>query len=58
MPARVRTSGPALPSGRNAASTGQIVPSAVCSEQARIRWVASWVATRDASDSTAPSTGS
>ncbi len=40
----VRTSGPALPSGRSAASTGQIVPSPVWSEQTRIRLLASWVA--------------
>jgi hypothetical protein len=40
-----------LPSGRSAASTGQIVPSGVCSEQARIRWVASWVAIREPRDS-------
>ena len=54
----VRTSGPDLPSGRSAASTGQMVPSAVCSEQARISWVASWVAARVATASEAPSTGS
>ena len=41
----MRVSGPALPSGRSAASTGQMVPSPVCSEQIRIRWLASWVAT-------------
>ena len=40
----VRTSGPFLPSGRSAASTGHRVPSPVDVEQARIRWVASAVA--------------
>ena len=40
----VRTSGPALPSGRRAASTGQSVPSPVLAEQARIMPVASLVA--------------
>ena len=54
----MRTSGPALPSGRSAASTGQMVPSAVWSEQARIRWPASWVATRAATCSSTPSAGS
>ena len=39
----VRTSGPALPSGRSAASTGQIVPSPVWSPQIWIRcWPAGW----------------
>ena len=46
--ASVRTSGPALPSGRSAASTGQIVPSAVLSEQTCIIADASWVAIRRA----------
>ncbi len=41
----MRTSGPFLPSGRSAASTGHRVPSAVDAEQARIRLVASWVPT-------------
>ena len=54
----MRTSGPALPSGRSAASTGQMVPSAVWSEQIRIRFEASWVAARIAACSSAPSAGS
>ena len=33
---RVRTSWPALPSGRSAASTSQMVPAAVCAEQTRV----------------------
>ena len=41
----MRTSGPFLPSGRSAASTGHSVPSAVAVEQARIRLVASWAPT-------------
>ena len=44
----MRTSGPFLPSGRRLASTGQMVPSAVVSEQTRIIVAASWVAVRSA----------
>ncbi len=54
----MRTSGPDLPSGRRFASTGQMVPSAVFSEQTRIIVDASWVATRSAVWSSPPSTGS
>ena len=44
-----------MPSGRSAASTGQMVPSPVWSPQIRIRWEASWVAARRAAGSSAPS---
>ncbi len=53
----MRTSGPAFPSGRRAASTGQIVPSRVCSEHTCIRCPASWAATRAAAASSASSGG-
>ena len=46
--------GRSLPSGRSAASTGQIVPSPVWSEQTCIRWDASCVAARIAWSSAAP----
>ena len=59
----MRTSGPFLPSGRSAASTGHSVPSPVAAEQARIRLVASWVPTDTAAVSSGgppspPSAGS
>ena len=54
----VRTSGPFLPSGRRAASTGHSVPSPVLVEQARMRWVASPVAAAMALASSTPSRGS
>ena len=54
----VRTSGPDLPSGRRAASTGQRVPSPVLAEQARIMPVARAVATVSARSSSTPSAGS
>ncbi len=49
----MRTSGPFLPSGRRLASTGQMVPSAVVSEQIRIMRAASRVAARSAAVSSA-----
>ena len=40
----MRTSGPALPSGRRFASTCQMVPAAVCAEHTRLSALASLVA--------------
>lgn len=54
----MRTSGPLRPSGRRLASTGQMVPSTVVSEQIRIRCEASRVAAWSALRSSAPSAGS
>ena len=54
----MRTSGPLRPSGRRLASTGQMVPSAVVSEQMRIRREASREAAWSAADSSVPSVGS
>ena len=54
----MRTSGPDLPSGRSAASTGQSVPSPVWAEQIRIAAAASWVAVFSAGASGSPSSGS
>ena len=54
----MRTSGPAFPSGRSAASTGQMAPCAVVREHACISPLASWVAVRSAGSSATPSWGS
>lgn len=54
----MRTRGPLRPSGRKLASTGQMEPSTVVSEQIRIRWEASFVADLRALCSGVPSVGS
>ncbi len=54
----MRTSGPFLPSGRRLASTGQMLPSTVVSEQIRIMCEASLVAAGSALPSSAPDAAS
>ena len=54
----MRTSGPALPSGRSAGSTCHSEPAAVEAEHSRISRVARSVATATASSSGTPSAGS
>ncbi len=54
----MRTSAPCLPSGRRAASTSQMVPSAVTAVHARVSPVASAVAAVSAADSSAPGAAS